>query len=483
MSKQCIFLLTGILLSGCTVGPDYRSPVLKTDKPWHPNQNVQKAISNTPIQTTWWESFNDPLLTSYLHEAAAHNLSIQIAESNIRQARAMKQIALSAFYPQVDGTATVISEQISKGTLEGFFSNLPFVDLVDRNQVIYNLGFDAQWELDLFGKNKRSVQSRQASLEKTIETRRKLLLSTFAEIARSYVELRGAQQHMNIVLNTIQLERNRVSLIRDQFKAGVNNQVDIARSESQLEQAESNLPHYLAQIRANAYQIAVMLGKEPQMILKDIETIKPLPHLSKKVPVGLRSDIIRQRPDVREAERNLAAAVAEIGVAEADFFPQVKLIGDMSFQSTAFDTLFNTSSVAWTLGPTASWPIFHAGQIKANVEQKQAAAQQSALQYKQTILEALQEAETAIERFGQSLQTNQRLKHRYASQQEALRLTHQRYEAGEDDRLSELTAQQNVLNAEAQTIESEIQSLTQVISLYKALGGGWEAFECPKRST
>ncbi|MDF1931227.1 efflux transporter outer membrane subunit [Legionella pneumophila] len=269
-----------------------------------------------------------------------------------------------------------------------------------------------------------------------------------------------------------------MALVRQRYKAGVSSEVDVSLAEGQLKNTESVLPNYITQIQVNAYQIAVMLGKDPQTILKDIAKIQSLPKPPQKVPMGLRSDILRQRPDIRATERQLASAVAEIGVAVADFFPQFNLsVSNLAFQSTSVDTLFQSSSGFWLMGPQVSLPIFHGGQIRANVESKKAVAQQAAIQYKKIILQALQEAQSALVRYSQSLDTNHSLRAAIIANKRAVQFAKKRFQYGEDDYLSLLQSEAALLNAETQEVNSEVSSLTALISLYKALGGGWENFE------
>ncbi|HAT6978310.1 TPA: efflux transporter outer membrane subunit [Legionella pneumophila] len=478
MDRKLVLLFSISCLFGCTVGPNYQRPDIKIQEKWPTNKAEIKTSSSAPINLTWWKSFRDPLLDQYINEAATNNLDIKIAEARIRQARAMKQMSIANFYPQINGSAIANSLQISKGTLEGIFANSPTYTLIDRNQWIYNLGFDAQWELDLFGKTRRKVEASKASLEEAYESRRTILLSTIAEIARSYVELRGAQQLYGIAQKNVELQRKTLTLVRQRYKAGVSSEVDVSLAEGQLKNTESVLPNYIAQIQANAYQIAVMLGKDPQAILKDIAKPQSLPKPPRKVPMGLRADILRQRPDIRATERQLASAVAEIGVAVADFFPQFNLsISNLALQSTSVDTLFQSSSGFWIMGPQVSLPIFHGGQIRANVESKKAAAQQAAIQYKKVILEALQEVQSALVRYSQSLDTSNSLRAAIIANKRAVQFAKKRFQYGEDDYLSLLQSEAALLNAETQEVNSEVSSLTALVSLYKALGGGWESFE------
>ena len=479
MKKLWIYTLVCLILSSCTVGPDYHTPMPQTQKNWSTSQDAQTATANSHINLTWWKTFNDPLLNRYISEAVTCNIDIQVAQARIRQARAAQRMDIANFYPQVNGTASVQSEQLSKeGDILGFFSNLPFVvNNIQRDQIIYNIGFDAQWEIDIFGKNRRTVESDRATIEQNIENRRKVLLSTISEIARDYIQLRGYQYQLSVARKNVDLQKRTLKIARHRYRVGTINEVDVKMTEAQLKNLEATLPNYIAEIRSNAYQISVLLGKEPQAILKDVLLARKLPTYPRKVPIGLRSDVLRQRPDIREAERQLASAVAEVGVAIADFFPQFTLAGNASFQSVKPYRLFVNSNIAWLFGPSVSWPIFNAGQVSANVEQKRAIAQQYALQYKQTILNALQESESALVRYGQSIETENRYKKAVATNQIALRLNQERYEYGEDDIVSVITSEQSLMNAETSFAQSRTTTLINLISLYKALGGGWEPFE------
>lgn len=478
MNKCFLISLIGLLLLGCNVGPQYRPPQIKMQAQWPRNQIEKKVSTQGPINLKWWQVFRDPLLDRYIHEVACHNLDVKIAEARICQARAIKQIALANFYPRVNASASANALQISKGTLDGFFKRSPLRTLVDRDQWIYSVGFDAKWELDLFGKTRKMVQASEAGLQETYEKRRSVLLSSMAETARSYVELRAAQTLYRITKKNAQIQRETLNLVKKRYRAGEGNESDVALAEAQLQNTESTLPNYLAQVGVSAYQMAVLMGKEPQAILKDIEKAKRLPQLPRKTPVSLPSKLLCQRPDLRAAERQLAAAVSEIGVAMADYFPQFNLsISNLAFQSTSIDTLFKSSSVFWFMGPQLSLPIFHGGQIKANVKHKEALAQEAFFQYKKVILEALQDVQAALLRYSEYRETTNNLRAAIVANNRSMRLAKKRFQYGEADYLAFLQTQGTVLNAEIQEVNAKTNALTALISLYKALGGGWENFE------
>ncbi|VEG92063.1 efflux transporter outer membrane subunit [Legionella spiritensis] len=480
-----LFLLFGSLLTGCTVGPDYKNPELKTSSKWSATKRAHQATSPAPVNLSWWKEFNDPLLNEYIRQAANNNLDIKIARARILEARALRQIDAASFYPQINAQTLVNSLRISKQGRElGFFPNFPGIDLINRQRPFYSLGFDSRWELDLFGKTRRAIEAREAEIGQAIESERNILLSVVAEVARNYVELRGTQREIRIRNKNLALQRKTLRIVRQQYEIGSGNELDVALAESQLKTTESSLPNLTAQIYANAYQIAVLLGKEPQAILKQVQATRPLQFPRKPVPIGLRSDILCRRPDVREAERQLAAATAEIGVATAELFPQFNLIGDISLDSVFFDKLFNKSSGAWTLGPSMNWPVFQGGRIRANIKRQKIRAEQAGLHYWQTILNALKEAETALVRYGQELDTKDRLFAAVKANRHSFHLARQRYKWGEDDILALIDTERALNNSESEMISSETRTLTNLISLYKTLGGGWETLSgrtCDKK--
>ena len=475
--KRSIFLLTTTLLAACTVGPNYTAPTLSDIGGWSTSERAKQENSASPIAVEWWQELNDPLLNRYISEAATSNLDIKIAETRIREARAIRSVEDAGFYPEIGSNAGASVERLSEnGRQLGVIPNLPGTS-IDNSIEVYDAGFDAGWELDIFGGTQRAVEAADARIEEAMAARRDILLSVFAEIARNYVELRGIQRERAILQKNIDLQQQTFTIVCQRFDAGMSNEFEVTRAESQLRVTESRLPNLTAQMRSNAYQIAVLLGKEPQAIFTDIKTAKPLPIAPDIVPVGLRSDILRRRPDIRAAERRLAASTAEIGVAEAQLFPNFSLTGAVGLETLTFGDLFESGSATFALGPMIRWPVFQGGRIRARIRAEEAQAERAALEYEQAVLRALRDVETALVRYGQELETVERLEKAVAVNERAVRLAEQRYGDGEDDILAVVDAERELTDIERELVVAQTRSITHLISLYKALGGGWEPFD------
>lgn len=472
MNKLFIVLAAGLLAS-CVVGPNYKAPVIQSQDDWLTKQN-----SLSSIDLNWWQSFGDKQLNHYVEQAVKTNLDLRIAKARLCEARAVKAMAHASLYPSVDADVSAQSLNLSKqGQILGFFGTFPGINQVGRNQMLYSPGFDALWELDLFGKVKRTLESQQATIEQVNEERRAILLSTIADVVRNYVELRGAQRQLSLTEHNLKVQKRLNAMITKRVKVGVDNDLALSNARSQLSATSATIPNYTKQIHLNAYQLAILLGKDPQSMLQELQVSKPFTPSIKAIPLGLRSDILRRRPDVRAAERHLASTVADIGVAVADWFPQFSLVGDIGLQSVVFDTLLNASNVAWTLGPSVRFPIFQAGRIKGNIERRKALTKQAALQYRRTILSALKDAQAALIRVQSAQKSNQALTQVVKANQRTLYLVKQRQRLGEDDKLASLNAEYLLNQKISDLIASDIHLQINWVSLHKALGGGWQGFE------
>ncbi len=477
MRTLLLFSSSALLLSACTVGPDYTPPRFDGASSWFSSERAEATVDDTQaVRLDWWNALEDPMLSSLIDKAAAHNLDIKIAEANIREARALRRAEKSGYFPNVNASGISRREGLSEnaGVPAGQGAGIPL------NRDFYDTGFDASWEIDVFGGVQRSVEAADARLGASIENRRDIILTALAETARNYTELRGTQRRMAITKKNIGLQQKTVEIVCQRYDVGDANEFELQRAKAQLEITQAALPNLNADLRASAYRVSVLTGQEPQALLEDLLESKPLPAPPDVVPVGLRSDILRRRPDVRLAERQLAAEVADIGVAESKLFPSFFLTGDIAQQALSFSDLFTSASTAFALGPLIQWPIFRAGEIRAQIASEEAQADASTYAYEKAVLTALEDAETALVRYGEELETRKRLAKAVASNARAVQLAKQRYERGEDNILSVVDAERELAQVEDGLVHSETRVITNLISLYKALGGGWEKFERDK---
>jgi len=459
------------LLNSCTVGPNYKKPSSHTSKKWLSSQDTKAVIDVTQsVQTRWWQAFNDSTLTGLIQTALKQNLDIKIAEAKIKEARALRGGTVSGFYPKINGNVAAGREKISEN------SGIPVGAGIPINRDYYNAGFDASWELDIFGGLHRSVESADAHLVASVESKHDVLLSLLSEISRNYMNVRGTQRRLEIARRNIVLQGRIVEIIRQRYHAGNTNELELAKAEAQLHETQAVLPNLIADLRSYAYRLAILLAQEPQTLLKQLLQDKPLPVPPDIIPVGLQSDILRRRPDIRRAERLLAAETADIGVATAELFPKFSLTGNAGLQSLSFGNLFQSGSTAWALGPLIQWPIFHGGEIHARIKVEEVQAAAAALNYEKAVLGALEDTQTALVRYGEEFETRKRLSKVVVANQKSLNLAEQRYKLGEDNIISVFDITSKLLRAEDNLARSQTRTLINLISLYKALGGGWEVF-------
>ena len=468
-----MLLCAVFFLSGCAaVGPDYEKPDMKTADSWFTSENSAKLVdSSRSAQADWWLSLRDPQLAALMEKAAAYNLDARIAEANIREARALRNTVAAGQYPSLAASAAPQRRGFSERGLQQPQPGLR------RDQDYYETGFDASWELDIFGRVRRVTEAADARLAGAVEERRDVLLSVFAEIARTYAELRGTQQRAAIMEKNIALQAQTVHIVRQRYTNGDASEFDLTRATAQLRNTEAARPNLTADMRANAHRLSVLTGEEPQALLEELLRPIPPPALPDIIPTGLRSEILRRRPDIRSAERQLAAATADIGVAMADLFPRFFLTGYAGMQSVSFANLFQAGSIAYSLGPSIQWPIFRGGEIRARIQAQEARADAAALRYEKAVLSALEDAETALTRYGEEFETQKRLQKSAAAMRKAVMLARQRYALGEDGILAVVDAERELVQTEDALALSQTRIFTRLVAVYKALGGGWEVFE------
>lgn len=465
--------VAAVVLAGCTVGPDFHRPATTMPSGWAPPlPGPATQPSETSAQpadlTRWWTQFNDDKLTSLVDRALKSNLTLQQAEARIRQARAQRGVDASAFWPDVSANAqyrrtrTPTPKAKSFGTEGGTQTDL------------YQTGFDATWELDVFGGTRRSVESADANIVAAVEDRRDTMVTLISEVAKNYLDLRGQQQRVDIAQRNLESQLGSVNVTRRKLEAGFVTGLDVANAEAQVASTRSLIPPLEAQIRQDIYAIALLLGVEPASLVQELTVTSPLPTTPPKVPVGLPSELLRRRPDIRRAEAQLHSATAQIGVATADLFPKFSLNGTLGIGGSELSSLSTLNNHNWSYGPSVTWDIFNAGRVQSSIKVQEALRDQSTLTYRQTVLTALSDVETALVAYTKEQEHRELLSQAVDSNRKAVDLSQLQYTGGETDFLNVLNAQRSLLAAE-QALSSSTQDVaTDLVSLYKALGGGWE---------
>ena len=474
-SALCTFLLPG-----CTVGPDYKSP--KPDMPaayLNPSAPPTTQTSTTtprPIDVTrWWKTFNDPELDSLVERAVATNLDVMLAESRLCQARATVGIVGATLLPDVNATGLYNRSGAGKGNVQAFSTKHgTVVENSASRSNSYRAGFDANWEIDIFGGVRRNIESADASVQAAVEDRRDVLVTLISEVAVDYIALRGYQEQIRIATENLADQQHTADLTRQKFKAGFVSKLDVANADSQVYSTQSDIPALEMSARQTIYAMSVLLARDPAALLDELNKVKPIPLTPPDVPIGLPAELLRRRPDIRRAEAQLHAATAQIGVATAQLYPQLNLAGSLDIDASHLKGLGYWANNVWSVGPSITWPIFAGGKIVAGIDVQNALQEQALLTYKQTVLTALQDVENALVAYGKEQQRRTALVLAVAANQQAFDLSTQLYKQGQTDFLNVLNAERSLFGAQNALVQSNTNIATDLTALYKALGGGWE---------
>ena len=468
-------LLALVLLAGCTVGPDYVAPQESAPAAWSAEAD-EGLTPDAEVLTEWWTSLDDPLLVALIERAAAANHDLRVATSRVREARAFFSVARSRGLPDVGTAATYTRSGISE---EGVGLGPVAVNqgLVDREEDFYEVGFDASWELDVFGGVRRSRQAATARAEAAKENRRDVLRTVLAEVARGYVELRGAQRRLEVARDNLRIQQESLELVESKVKTGLARPLELEQARAQLESTRSAIPGFQAQVRAGAHRLGVLIGEQPDALIAELEAARAVPTPPEAVPVGLPSDLLRRRADVRRAERQLAAATADVGVAVADLYPRFLLAGAAGREAGSASDLGSASAGTWFIAPRVTLPVFQGGRIRANIRATEARHEQALARWEQSVLLAIEESETALVLYARERETSRSLAEAVAASRRAVELAEVLYSRGLSDYLVVLDAQRTLNDVEDRLAVSETAVATGLVRIYKALGGGWEVFE------
>ena len=468
-----VSLLTIVLCGagGCVVGPDYHAAPVHAPGAWI-SPLADGLTDQSAVASSWWASFNDVELDSLIQRASQSNLDLLVAQARLRQARAIRGGSAADLWPALNADGSAARARQSQN--QPFFGALPLPANFPFEYSVYQVGFDASWEIDLFGGKRRALEASTADWEGAIEARNDAMLSLLAEVARNYIELRGAQQRLDIARRDVELEQEALDLARARYQGGMATELDVTRSEALLANMQAAIAPLETAERLGMYEIAVLLGLQPGELVTELSPSKALPSLPPAVPIGLPSDLLRRRPDVRQAERQLAAQTARIGVAKADWFPKISLTGDAGAESVSLGNWFDPASRFWSIGPSVQWNALDFGRVRAQV-QAQTAVQEAALaSYRKAVLVSLQDAENALVSYAQEQNRHRALADAVAENQHSLDLADGLYENGRVNYLDVLDARRSLYQSDDQMALSDQSLSLDLIALYKALGGGWE---------
>jgi multidrug efflux system outer membrane protein len=482
--KAAGFATVGLatLISACAVGPKYAPPRPQMPASWHEAPAAGGAFDRSTLER-WWTAFRDPLLDDLVARAIDGNLDLKIAAARVQEARATRGIAASAALPQVDISGQAARSQRSEAVPPFSAAAGGAFVFGPRTQNLFEAGFDAGWELDVFGGVRRDVEAAVAQVQAAEEGRHDVLVTLLADVARNYAELRGSQRQIEILDATVRSQQDTLDLAKARFDAGLGAGLDVERAVGLLETTRSRRPELERQTLRAIYRLDVLLGQEPGALASILETPSPLPPQPPDVPPLLPSELLGRRPDLRRAEREAAAATARMGVARSELFPRFSIGGNFGRRSADLTDIGSTGSQFWFLVAGVRLPILSGGRIRANIRVQDARQEQALRQYEKAVLDAVEEVENALSAQTREQQRLDTLRASVAANRRALDLATERYTGGLENFLSVLDAQRAVYATEDAQTQSETNAMVSLIAVYKALGGGWTVDTGGSRST
>ena len=482
--SQCVILsrvLAGLMvltlsLGGCAmVGPDYiKPPPAPEQKEWMEQKDPKIKAEPTDL-SNWWEVFDDPVLNSLVEQAYQQNLPLRIAGLRILEARAQLGIAYGNLYPQQQqGSGGAGYNRIAKNSL-----NLPqdVRNNVDNDINFYSLGFDAVWELDVWGKHRRNVESGLGALEASIASYDDVLVSLTAEVARTYVAIRTFEERLEIARENVKIQERSLQIAEARFKGGEVSELDVAQAKALLNDTLSLIPRLSRDVRQAKNALSILLGKLPSELNEILEGPKPIPAVPAEVNVGVPAELLRRRPDIRLAERQLAAQSPRIGIAKAELYPAFSLLGTIGLGSLSTGNFFDSDSVFGTAGAGFSWKILNYGRIKNNVRAQDALFQELAVNYQNTVLRAAQEVEDAMVGFLRTQEEAMFLSTSVQAYKRSVDLSLLQYREGLVDYQRVLDTQRFLTRSQETYVTSKGDIVINLVAVYKALGGGWQIRE------
>jgi len=458
-----------LLAGGCTVGPNYEKPDFPVSPTWKEAQQSGFDSRSSDL-ARWWSTFNDPLLDSLVERAVESNLDLRVAEARIREARAARAVTAAGAWPTIDTSAAYARSRTSANT---FAVSAPSA-AGNLEHGLYKTGFDASWEIDVFGGVRRSVEAADANIEVSVEDRRVTLVTLLGDVAKNYIDVRGFQRRLEVARANLKAQQETLELNRVRFEAGLASDLEVAQAETLVSATAAQIPPLKSSLKQSAYSLDVLLGLEPGALWGELSSDGPIPKMPPEILVGLPSELLRRRPDIRRAERQLAAATAQVGVATADLFPKFSLTGVFNLQSISASDWFTGRSRFYNVGPTIRWPLFDAGRIRANIEVRNAQEEQALKQYEKAILTGLEDVEKALVSYVNEQTRNRSLVEAVAANRRAVQLVNELYNRGLVDFLNVLITQRSLYATENDLAVSNALVASNLVALYKALGGGWD---------
>jgi outer membrane protein, multidrug efflux system len=453
------------LLAGCSVGPNYHPPRAALPANWT-EVGFGGTTNREASLAQWWKKLGDAELDSLIDSAVKANYDLKAAEARVRTARALRGVAVADFIPTIDAVGSLTRTRLSQNA-----QTLP-VKVLDTD--IYQTGFDASWEIDVFGGKRRALQAANADLQATEEDRRAVLVSLLAEVARNYVELRGAQRRIAIARQNLRAQQEVLEITQLRFDKGLASELDVSQAKAVLASTQSEVPTLETILKQASHRLSVLLGQPPGALEATLANEAPIPAPPPEVPTGLPAELLRRRPDVRRTERQLAAATARIGVATAELFPKFFLTGAGGFESLKAANLISPASEFWSAGPSVQWRLLEYPRLRAQIRAQTGQQEQALAQFNQTVLTSLEDVENALVAYAKEKERYRWLGDSVIANRRSLELANQLYTTGLGEFINVLEAERLLYQADDALAQSQRTVTENLVALYKALGGGWE---------
>ena len=470
--KALATIVLCVAMVGCAVGPNYQRPLIPAPPRWSATE-ARGTQPGVPVELDqWWRTFNDPELDSLIQRAVAANYDLAQATARVEEARASVGSARASNSPQINASSSATRDRQLGFTLvpaPGGAAPVRFPYEVND----YSSSVSLSWELDLFGRIRRGVEAARADLSATEQDRRNVLVALLGDVGRYYANLRGDQLRLEIAQKNIAISMDTLRLTQVLVRAGQATQRDAAQAEAQLEVVRAQVPVIDTSIHVSIHRLGVLLGQPPGVLEEEVATKAPIPPVPPEVPTGVPSDLLQRRPDIQRAEAQLAAATARVGEAKADYFPKFTLLGNAGREATQLHDLSLGLGNFFSAGPSVSVPVFTGGKIRSNVAIQNAPVKEALAAYRAAILTAFEETENALVSYSNEQNRRDRLEATLRADQDAFELATVQYRAGLSDFLTVLDAERQMYSNQDLLAQSQTQVTSNLIGLYKALGGGW----------
>jgi NodT family efflux transporter outer membrane factor (OMF) lipoprotein len=481
IARRLLIVALALAPLGCAVGPNFKKPEAQVPASWS-GASASSAVNSDPATVvSWWSTFQEPTLSSLIERSTESNLDLRAAVLRITEARAQKDVANAAFFPTASANASFTRQRLSDTTATGaVFTNFGDVQIPGMPSVNFpnpynqfQLGASASWEPDLFGRVRRSVEAANADLQASVEDQHAVLVSLCADVARNYVELRGAQLRMEVTERSLATQKDLYDLTRQRQAVGLTTDLDVANAGAQFDSTQALVPQIEREVTGDINQLSLLMGRAPDSLRAELESVKPVPQVPPLLPLGLPADLARRRPDIRQSEAKLHAATARIGVAVADLFPRLTLTASGGTQSQSASDLLKWASRFGSIGPTFEVPVFD-GRRWATVRLQNVRAQEAAVDYERTVLGALHEVENALAAYKSDRDRGVALASAVAQSRDALELARARYSSGVANFIDVLDVERSLQQNELALATNTTAVSTDLVAIYRALGGGWE---------